>query len=57
MKLKGDSTFDETIHLLLDLVDPADLRHAQRLREKAYEAWQEEFANRIRRSRRNRRLF
>lgn len=55
--LKGDLTYDEVLRLLLDLVTPEEVDRAREIRERSYEEWQQQVAGRIRKSRKNARIF
>lgn len=54
--VKDDMTFDEVISLMLDILDPKDIRAAREARQKAYEEWQRRVAQRVRRDATYRRL-
>lgn len=55
--VKDDLTFDEAISLMLDMLDPQDIRAAREARQKAYEEWQRQMASAIRSNPTNKRLF
>lgn len=56
-EVKQDMTFDELFRLYLQLVPAEEIRRIRDERERAYEAWQAEVAEGVRRNAGNKRLF